>query len=71
MSEESLVKEMSVLSLTPEDTLVIKACQNLSECQMLKLKEQVADLLRRFGWENQVLVLSNGLTIEVLRKEES
>ncbi len=68
-SLSEFIKSMSVLSLQESDIIVFKTDMRLTVKNMALLKDNLQEGIEYVGLKNKVMLLTEGIDIGVLRKE--
>jgi hypothetical protein len=69
MNDDTFIYRIGKLSLAHDDVVLIKTDMVLDKEQARQVHDNVAQVLVKAGYYNEVMVLSAGVELEVLTKE--
>jgi hypothetical protein len=69
--DEQFIYRIGKLSLGPDDVIVIKSDRVFDKDQVAFLRDRMREQLQAAGFENKVLMLTYGLDLQIIEKEDA
>jgi hypothetical protein len=71
LDDEQFIYRIGKLSLGPDDVIVIKSDRVFDKDQVTFLRDRMREQLLAAGFDNKVLMLTYGLELQIIEKEDA